>query len=38
MGESMAKFLAVHPIPTPMTMEEATPIAKAAKANSTVNA
>ena len=38
MGESMAKFLVVHPIPTPMTIEAATPVAKAAKANSTVDA
>jgi hypothetical protein len=38
MGESMPKFLVVHPIPTPMTLEEATPVAKAAKANSTVDA
>jgi len=32
------KFLVVHPIPTPVTIEEATPVAKAAKANSTVDA
>ena len=34
----MPKFLVVHPIPTPVTIEEATPVAKAAKANSTVDA
>lgn len=34
----MPKFLVVHPIPTPATTEEVTPVAKAAKANSTVEA
>ena len=34
----MPKFLAVHPLPTPVTMEEATPIGKAAKAASTLDA
>ena len=34
----MPKFLVVHPIPTPITIAEATPVAKAAKANSTVDA
>ena len=34
----MPKFLVVHPIPTPVTIEEATLVAKAAKANSTVDA
>ena len=34
----MPKFLVVHPIPTPVTIAEATPVAKAAKANSTVDA
>jgi len=32
------KFLVVHPIPAPVTLAEATPVAKAAKANSTVDA
>jgi hypothetical protein len=34
----MGKFLAVHTLPSPATIEEATPIAKAAKANSTLDA
>ena len=34
----MPKFLVVHPIPVPVTPEEAAPVAKAAKANSTVDA
>lgn len=34
----MPKFLAMHPIPTPVTIAEATPVAKAAKANSTLDA
>jgi hypothetical protein len=34
----MPKFLVVHPIPAPVTIAEATPVAKAAKANSTVDA
>ena len=34
----MPKFLAIHPMPTPPTFEEATPIAKMVKANSTVDA
>lgn len=34
----MPKFLVVHPIPTPVTTEEAAPVGKAAKANSTVDA
>ncbi|MCQ8892364.1 MAG: hypothetical protein NQU41_03165 [Candidatus Methanosuratincola sp.] len=34
----MPKFLVVHPIKTPLTVPEATPVAKAAKANSTTNA
>lgn len=34
----MAKFLLVHPVGKEVTMEAATPIAKAAKANSTVDA
>jgi hypothetical protein len=34
----MPKFLAVHPLPSPATMEEATPMGKKAKANSTVDA
>ena len=28
----------MHPIPTPITLQEATPVAKAAKANSTLDA
>ena len=34
----MPKFLAVHPLPTPATIEEATPLGKKVKANSTVDA
>jgi hypothetical protein len=34
----MGKFLAVHPLPSPVTVEEGTPIAKAVKANSTLDA
>ncbi len=34
----MPKFLAVHPLPAPVTLEEATPAGKAAKANHTVDA
>lgn len=34
----MAKFLVVHPVGKELTLEAATPIAKAAKANSTVDA
>jgi len=34
----MPKFLVIHPIPAPVTMEEGAPVAKAAKANSTVDA
>jgi len=34
----MPKFLAMHPIPAPITLQEATPVAKAAKANSTLDA
>jgi hypothetical protein len=34
----MPKFLVVHPIPAPTTFEECAPVAKAAKANSTVDA
>ena len=34
----MPKFLVYHPIPTPVTPEEAAPVAKAAKANSTLDA
>ena len=34
----MPKFLAVHPLKAPATIEEATPAGKAAKANSTVDA
>ena len=30
----MGKFLAVHPLPSPLTLEEGAPIAKAVKANS----
>jgi len=33
----MPKFLAVHPMPKPLTLEEGTPIAKKVKANSTVD-
>ena len=34
----MPKFLAIHPLPTPMTPQETTPIGKAAKAASTLDA
>jgi hypothetical protein len=34
----MAKFMAVHPLPAPATIAELTPVAKLAKANSTVDA
>ena len=34
----MAKFMAVHPLPAPATVAELTPVAKLAKANSTLNA
>jgi hypothetical protein len=34
----MGKFLAVHTLPSPMTVEEATPFAKAVKANSSADA
>ena len=34
----MPKFVAVQPLPAPATVEEATPIAKIAKAESTVDA
>ena len=34
----MGKFLVVHPLPSPVTVEEATPIAKAVKANSNIDA
>ena len=34
----MPKFLAMHPIPAPIALQEATPVAKAAKANSTLDA
>jgi len=34
----MPKFLAVHPLPAPVTLEEATPAGKLAKANSTIDA
>ena len=34
----MPKFLAVHPLSIPITFEEATPIAKKAKAESTLDA
>jgi hypothetical protein len=34
----MGKFLAVHPMPSPITLEEGAPIAKAVKANSTLDA
>jgi hypothetical protein len=37
-GVGMPKFLVIHPIPTPVTFEEGAPVAKAAKANSTVDA
>jgi hypothetical protein len=34
----MPKFLAIHPLPAPATIEQVTPIGKAAKASSTVDA
>jgi hypothetical protein len=34
----MGQFLAIHPLPSPATVEEATPIAKAVKANVSVDA
>ena len=34
----MGKFLAIHTLPSPTTVEEATPIAKAVKANSSLDA
>lgn len=34
----MGKFLAIHPLPSPVTLEEAAPIAKAVKASSTLDA
>ena len=34
----MAKFLAIHPLPIPASVEDATPAGKWAKAHSTVNA
>ena len=34
----MAKFLVVHPVGKELTLEAATPVAKAAKANSTTDA
>ena len=34
----MPKFLAVHPMPGPISIEEATPLAKKAKSLSTVDA
>ncbi|GAH54522.1 unnamed protein product [marine sediment metagenome] len=34
----MAKFLLVHPVGKELTLEAATPVAKAVKANSTVDA
>jgi hypothetical protein len=34
----MPKFLAIHPLSKPVTIAEATPVAKAAKANSTLDA
>jgi hypothetical protein len=34
----MGKFLAIHLLPSPITLEEGTPIAKAVKANSNVDA
>ena len=34
----MGKFLAIHTLPSPTTTEEATPIAKAVKANCSVDA
>jgi hypothetical protein len=34
----MPKFLAVHPMPKPVAVEEATPLGKKAKANATLEA
>lgn len=34
----MAKFLAIHTLPTPVTPEEATPLGKKTKANATADA
>ena len=34
----MGKFLAVHPLPSPMTVEQAEPIAKATKAKASADA
>ncbi len=34
----MAKFLVVHPLPAPATVEEATPLGQKVKANSTLDA
>ena len=34
----MPKFLVVHTLPAPATVEEATPLAKKVKANSTLDA
>jgi len=34
----MGQFLAIHTLPSPVTTEEATPIAKAVKANSSADA
>ena len=34
----MPKFMAVHPLPGPATVADATPIAKAVRANSTASA
>jgi hypothetical protein len=34
----MPKFLAVHPLPAPVTLAEATPAGKAAKATNTLDA
>jgi hypothetical protein len=34
----MPKFLVVHPLPAPATIAEATPVGKAAKTNSTLDA
>jgi hypothetical protein len=35
---TMGKFLAIHPMPAPITFDEGAPIAKAVKANSTLDA
>jgi hypothetical protein len=34
----MGKFLAIHPLPSPTTVEEATPIAKAVRTNVSTDA